>query len=168
MTPPAPLAEVVSDTTPISNLIRIQELPLLGRIFGRVAVPVQVAEEMDQGRHVLGAWREAPGAESLVVETPLDGPFLRQLLLRLDPGEAGAIALAVQRGAFVLMDERPGRKVAAAHGLRFLGTLGVLVEAKRRGYLGELRPSFDALERANFHMGAALRARVLREAGEVE
>lgn len=158
--------EVVSNTTPISNLIRIQQLPLLGRVFGRVVVPVQVAEEMDRGKHVLGSWRQAPGAEHLVVEAPLDGPFLRQLLLLLDAGEAGAIALAVERGAFLLMDERAGRNVAAAHRLGFLGTLGILVEAKRRGHLAEVRPLIDALERERFWVGAALRARVLREAGE--
>jgi predicted nucleic acid-binding protein len=161
-------AEVVSNTTPVSNLIRIQQLPLLGRVFGRVAVPVQVAEELDRGKHVLGPWRDAPGAEHLVVEAPLDGPFLRQLLLLLDAGEAGAIALAVERGAFLLMDERAGRNVAAAHRLGFLGTLGILVEAKRHGYLAEVRPSIDALEREGFWVGAALRARVLRETGEAE
>lgn len=164
--PVAGVGRTVSNTTPVSNLIRIQQLPLLGRLFGQVAIPVQVAEELDQGKHVLGAWRDAPGADGLVVESPLDGPFLRQLLLQLDAGEAGAIALAVERGAVLLMDELAGRRVAAAHRLPFVGTLGVLVEAKRRGFLAEVRPSMDALERTSFWISTALRARVLREAGE--
>ena len=103
-----------------------------------------------------------------MVEHPLDGPFLRQLALQIDAGEAAAIALAVERGALLLIDELAGRKVAAAHRLRFVGTLGILVEAKRRGYLTELRPSIDALERESFWISATLRARVLREAGERE
>lgn len=66
---------------------------------------------------MLGAWRQAPGAAALVVETPLDGAFLRQLAAQLDAGEAGAIALAVERGAsLLLMDELDGRKVARRHG----------------------------------------------------
>jgi predicted nucleic acid-binding protein len=157
---------VVSNTTPISNLIKIRQLPLLARLFGRVVIPVQVAVELDQGEPVLGPWRQVPGADCIEVESPLDGPFLRQLALHLDAGEAGAIALAVERGAFLLIDEVAGRKVAAAHRLRVAGTLGVLVEAKRCGHLAEVRPTIDALEQARFRIGAALRARVLREVGE--
>jgi predicted nucleic acid-binding protein len=45
---------VVSNTTPISNLIRIQQLSLLQKIFERVVIPLQVAEELARGKHVLG------------------------------------------------------------------------------------------------------------------
>jgi uncharacterized protein len=68
---------VVSNTTPVSNLIRIQQLNLLEQLFGNVVIPDQVAEEMEAGKHVLGPWRQAPGADALIVKAPLDGPFLR-------------------------------------------------------------------------------------------
>lgn len=158
---------VISNTTPISNLIRIQQLPLLARLFGEVVVPTQVEAELERGEHVLGRWRQAPGASCIVVEAPLDGPFLRQLLVRLDAGEAAAIALAVERQApLLLMDELEGRRVAAYHGVKIAGTLGILLEAKRRGAVDRVRPLVDALERSNFRISAALRARVLADAGE--
>ena len=90
---------VVSNTTPVSNFIRIRRLDLLGQVFGNIAIPTHVADELDRGEHVLGNWRAAPGVESLFVVAPSDGPFLRQLELQLDSGEAGAIALAVEHGA---------------------------------------------------------------------
>ena len=118
---------------------------------------------------MLGAWRDVAGADALVVEAPLDGPFLRQLLVQLDEGEAAAIALAVERKApLLLMDEIDGRKVARRHGLRITGTLGLLLEGKRAGHLGEVRSWIDALDRAGFHIGAALREQVLAAAGEID
>ncbi len=160
-------ALVVSNTTPVSNLIRIGQLPLLERLFGRVLIPEQVAEELEQGKHILGDYREAPGAAALITEVPLDGPLLRQLAMRLDEGEARAIALALAwRASLVLMDELAGRKVAAYHGLRCVGTLGVLLEAKRQGHVEQLGPLVEALERASFRMSAELKAYVLRVAGE--
>jgi predicted nucleic acid-binding protein len=160
---------VVTNNTPVSNLLRIAQLPLLGLLYGRVLVPMQVADELDRGRHVLGAWREAPGAEILDVMSPLDGPFLRQLLGQMDAGESGAIALALERGAsMLLMDELTGRKAARRHGLRVLGTLGVLLDAKRAGHLGEVRPWIEALAREGFHIGAAVKQRVLAAAGEAD
>jgi predicted nucleic acid-binding protein len=159
---------VVTNNTPVSNLIRIGQLPLLGRVFGRVLVPQQVADELDRGRHVLGAFRDVAGAEALIVETPTDGAFLRQLRASLDAGEAAAIALAVERNAaLLLMDEVDGRKVARQHGLRRMGTLGLLLEAKREGHLDEVRPWIDALDRVGFHIGVALRHEVLTAAGEI-
>lgn len=158
---------VVTNNTPVSSLIRIHQLPLLGLLFGRVLIPQQVVDELDRGQHVLGAWRDAPGADALVVAEPLDGPFLRQLLVQLDAGEAAAVALSVERGAsLLLMDEREGRKVARRHGLRLAGTLGILLEAKQQGHLAAVKPWIEALDREGFHLGDVLRAHVLAVAGE--
>ena len=157
---------VVSNTTPVSNFLRLGRLGLLGQAFGKIAIPTQVAEELDRGEHVLGKWRDAAGAEGLVVVAPNDGPFLRQLLLQLDAGEAGAIALAVEHSALLLMDELAGRKVAVHHRLQLTGTLGVLTDAKRRGHVPAVRPLLDALANEGYHVSSALRTRVLRDAGE--
>lgn len=166
-TAPTPVV-VVSNTTPISNLIRIGRLPLLSAIFGPVAIPAHVAEELGRGEHVLGRWRDAPGADGLFVVAPQADPFLRQLMLDLDPGEAAAIALAVQHRALLLIDEVAGRRIAAHHGVKLTGTLGVLAEAKRLGHVPAVRPLLDALRDASFHLSGALRDRVLREAGEAD
>jgi uncharacterized protein len=103
----------------------------------------------------------------LEVERPLEGPFLRQLRLRLDEGEAAAIALAVERGAsLLLMDEIDGRRAAQHHGPKIAGTLGILLEAKRQAHVTELRPLVDDLERVGFRMSTSLKEHVLSMAGE--
>lgn len=161
------MARVVSNTTPISNLLRIQQLPLLQKLFERVLIPGQVATELSRGQSILGDWQQAAGADVLSVVEIKMSPFLHQLEARLDAGEAAAIALANERGAdLLLMDEVEGRQVAAYHGLRVVGTLGILIEAKRIGLIDTVAPLVDQLERAHFRISPALRQHVLRIAGE--
>ena len=56
--------------------------------------------------------------------------------LKLDPGEAAAIALAEELKAdWILLDERKGPRTAASRGLRVAGTLGIIEEAGAKGLL---------------------------------
>ena len=161
------MSVVVSNTTPISNLLRIGQLPLLQRVFGQILIPSQVAAELTRGQPVLGTWQDAPGAESILVVEVKTSPFLHQLESRLDAGESAAIALANERCATLcLMDEVEGRQVAAYHGLRVVGTLGILLEAKRLGHVGTVSPLLLQLEQAHFRINPTLRQHVLGLAGE--
>ncbi len=73
---------------------------------------------------------------------------MKALQEKLDRGEAEAIALALEIAAgLLLMDERRGRNEAKRFGIRFVGTLGVLIEAKARGLFPEVRPVVDELGR---------------------
>jgi predicted nucleic acid-binding protein len=93
---------------------------------------------------------------------------VRRLQSELDPGEAAAIALALEVDAdMILADERKGRKKAAEMGLEVVGLLGVISEAKRRRLIPACRPMLDALERdARFWISRRLRDRFLAIAGE--
>ena len=92
------------------------------------------------------------------------------LKMELDEGEAEAIALAREVEAdVVLLDERDARRAAKHLGLRVLGTVGILVWAKRGGKITSLRENLDKLKSiAKFRMSQSLYERVLGEAGEQE
>jgi uncharacterized protein len=87
---------------------------------------------------------------------------------RLDLGETQALALALElRADVVLLDERLGRRVAHALGLRVTGLLGALILAKRRGHIDAVRPIIDDLRtRAGCWFDEALVADVCAAAGE--
>ncbi len=68
----------------------------------------------------------------------------------------------------VLLDERPARRLATAMGLPVLGTLGILLLAKRKGFIPQIRSSLAALAEHDFRIAPTLLARVLAEADEIE
>lgn len=67
----------------------------------------------------------------------------------LDRGELESIALAITQQALLLIDEEAGRRVARSVGLRVRGSLGVLLDAYRRGLIDadQLRFNFAEVER---------------------
>jgi len=158
----------VCNTSPISSLIQINQLPLLARQFREVLIPPEVAVELDDGAEFLGDWRTTAGAQTLVTRAVGDRALLRDLLASLHPGEAAAIALAAQTsGAILIMDESDGRRAATRIGLRFTGTVGLLVTAKRRGDIPMLAPLLEQLRtKAKFWITNDVVRRALQLAGE--
>lgn len=151
---------VVSDTSPIMNLIAIGQAGLLPALFGDIILPPEVEREL---RRTHGA---LPGF--LVVRFPTDVAEVQRLAATLDQGEAEAITLAVEIHADrLLMDEKRGRAVATQAGLRVIGLLGVLVAARKRGLLPSVRIAIQELEeKTTFYLSAELKAEVFQAAGE--
>ena len=69
----------------------------------------------------------------------------------------------------MLIDESLGRRVAARLGLKTTGVLALLVRAKANGHVPEVAPLLDQLNATiNSRIAPALRARVLRDAHEID
>lgn len=104
----------------------------------------------------------------LIVASAADQNRVQELRADLDPGEAEAIVLAIERRAgLLLVDERRGRRTATAAGLRVIGLLGVVARAKRAGLIDPGKPVLDDLIHiARFWVGHDLYAAVLAELGE--
>ena len=67
----------------------------------------------------------------------------------------------------LILDDLLARQVAGILGLNLVGTLGVLLEARHKAVLPEIKPCLDELvDLAGFRLSEELYARVLREAGE--
>ena len=65
-----------------------------------------------------------------------------------------------------ILDERAGRSCAIKLGLEPLGTLGILVQAKREDFLPAVRPCISDLLAAGYHLHEALIRIVLDKVGE--
>ena len=72
---------------------------------------------------------------------------------KLDPGEESVLAVALQNpGSEVVIDDIPGRRCAVAHGIPLLGTLGVIILAKRIGKIVAARPVIAELRRVGLYV----------------
>jgi uncharacterized protein len=66
----------------------------------------------------------------------------------------------------VLLDEELGRRIASELGLPVVGTLALLLRAKRQGMLAAVGPVLDAMAAQGRYVSDRLRRDVLRAAGE--
>jgi len=159
---------VVSNTSPIVNLAAIGQLDLLRLLYGKVAIPQAVYNEIVvTGTGQPGA-TEVETFDWIEIKQATNQAAVASLKLELDEGEAEAIALALELKAdLLLLDERKGRMTASRLGLKFIGLLGVLMEAKHKGLILAIRPIMDDLiGKAGFWISQKLYDHVLQAAGE--
>jgi predicted nucleic acid-binding protein len=143
---------VVSDNSALSGLAELGRLDLLQRLFARVSIPAAVLAECRAAGapEALRSWAAdlpewidlEPDPEVLLPETD-----------SLGAGEASAISLAwLHRGdALLVLDERRGRRIADALGLRKTGLLGMLGQAAALGWL-DFEVETNALRATGFHL----------------
>lgn len=145
---------VITDSACLIALERIGQLELLPALFEPVLAPPEVQREFGSPL----SW--------LQVQAPSDSNLLAALHLLVDSGEAEAIALAMELELPIVLDDLHARAVARRLGVKILGTLALLVRAKRAGLLPFIKPVVDELTAAGFRIGEALRQEALRLAGE--
>jgi predicted nucleic acid-binding protein len=159
---------VVSNTSPLTNLAAIGQFDLLHHLYARLYIAEGVWDEPNaQGKRWPG--RDEVAAADWIERHAVQNQALITALRRdLDRGEAETIALALELGAdLVLLDEKEGRHAAQRLGLRVVGVVGVLLEAKANGALDVLRPHLDALRQtAGFYLSESLYRRALELMGE--
>jgi hypothetical protein len=156
---------IVSDASPIIALAMCDKLDLLDKLFDRVCVPKAVFDELDipdkpKARDII-EW-----ARDKVI--PIKNPsVITTLSMNLDPGESEALALYWETNAdFLLIDEKRGRIIAHKKGVRIIGTMGVLLWAKQKGFLPAIKPILDLLMQTDFRVSDILYQQILKRAGE--
>ncbi|MDB9458771.1 DUF3368 domain-containing protein [Dolichospermum circinale CS-1225] len=158
---------IVSDTTPISELAKVDHLNLLPKLFGKVVIPQGVFDELQVGEHP--AAKLVQNLSWLEVVTVDNQQLVRELQqsFKLDLGESEAIALAEEISASgLLIDERAARKVAMARKLPLIGTVGILLLAKRRGLLDSVKDVLDEMQEQGMRISDRLYVQVLTLAQE--
>lgn len=126
-------------------------------------------------REVVETGADRPGAQKvasaswLVVEEVADRSLVSALRIKLDEGEAEAIALFCQQPVeALLLDEKNARRIARRMGLPLLGTVGVLIWAKQNGLIPILKEQLDELQfRGKFRLSRLVYQEALRRVGEI-
>jgi uncharacterized protein len=156
---------LVADTSPLLALARLNCLTLLGQLFSSVCVTQSVISE---------CLAKPESSDSLRIKEALadgrlitvDDPVVRSSLKHLDAGEMSALEYALRESATILIDERAGRLAAKAHHLTVVGTLGILLLAKQKGFLPLIKPTIYELKSSGYFISENLIAYVLELANE--
>ena len=139
---------VVSNTTPLSTLARVDALEWIPMRWGCVAVPAAVWRELGFLRDEAALRRlHAARSHGWIQVVPVsDVAEVGRFLETLDEGEAETLVLAAELDApLVWMDEAAGRKAALQESRKVTGTAGMVAWAKRHGHIPTVRPWLERL-----------------------
>jgi len=157
----------VVDASPLIFLAKLERLDLLRQAAGSVCLPQAVADEI-RAKPDMATQLLEQALQTWIEVRVVDNRMAVDLLLaELDLGEAEVIVLAkILNAKYVVMDDLDARRFARRVGLRPIGTLGLLLAARLRGEIPSLQAEIQRLEKFGFRVSSALKAQILRAAGE--
>ena len=155
---------VVSDAGPLISLGRLDLLSLLPALFGTVEVPQQVLVECLVRPEQADTQRVMAALDAGWIQVCVTVAIAEPAALGI--GERAAIGRALEIGAGLLADDFAARTYALSQGLAVIGTLGVLVMAKRSGRLSSIAPLIERLRAGGQRLSHAAVAAALAAAGE--
>lgn len=147
---------IISDTSSLIVLSNIGELELLYRLYGQITTTIDIATEYGES---LPEWIE--------IADVADKSKQQVLQLQIDKGEASAIALALEMpGSIIILDDNKARKIAGQLGLKYTGTIGIIVQAKLRGFIPSIKPIVTKIRQTNFRLSLEMELHALKLANE--
>jgi hypothetical protein len=157
---------IICDASPLILLSKVGYLQLIKELSNEVWIPETVWNEVvntEPDRPEVAAIRAMFESNVCQADKALESAYR----LQVDAGEASALALIAKNPqACLLMDDARGRKVAAINGFRCIGTLGVLVRARKAGKIPALGSIFEELKSKGFYIDEKLIIKALKSAGE--
>ena len=156
----------VINASPLIFLARGGHIDLLRHFARRLLIPEPVAMEI-LVRGVDDATVKAIKASKWMEVVP--SPPVPDLIQGwgLGKGESSVLAIAMQNpGMEAIMDDLAGRRCAAVLNIPVRGTLGIILVAKQRGVISEVRPVMESLVREGMYLSRRIVDEILGLAGE--
>ena len=162
---------VISNSSPLIWLAKIDKLSLLKTLFGEVIIPKKVCTETTSG--------ESP--DSILIREAVEDGWIKvseeetkeaQELVQVSGihlGEAEAILLARRTGLDLIIDEREASATAQVFGVRPIGTVAVLLLALATNRLtfSEFKDCLDLLITTGFWLTVDVYRKALKEAESI-
>lgn len=155
---------LVADASALIALATCDGLEWLNAIYGEVLVPELVFKEV--------AFADKPQAKRLHAYLQgkvrsVDMSDFVFLDAYADAGETQAMLLyKMVRADLLLIDDKRGRKVAQINQIRTIGSLGVLIQAKKAGLISHVKPRLEQIAQSQIYLSADLIGAVLAMSGE--
>ena len=147
---------IISDTSCFIILSKIGQLALLQQIFGNIVTTPEIAAEFGE---VLPEWVEIISVKDEYKQHLLE--------IQVDKGEASAMALALEtENTVLIIDDYKARKLAKQLNINYIGTVKILILAKQRGIIPEIKPLLEKIKATNFRISVELELQALLEANE--
>jgi len=148
---------IISDTSCLILLEKLDEIQLLQKLFGEVTITSEIADEFG---NPLPGW--------IKINNATDNNYQSMLESFVDKGEASAIALAVEQpDCLLILDDLKARKLAKELKINYSGTLGILVEGKLSGHINSMKIVLEKIKKTNYRITSSLEKKILSRSGEI-
>ena len=147
---------IISDTSCFITLSNIGELNLLQLLYKQIVTTEEIAKEFGES---LPDWVEVVSVCDKIKQELLE--------MQVDKGEASAIALALEsENPFLIIDDSKARKLANSLKINHTGTIGIIIAAKQKGIIENIKPILEKIKASNFRISAYLERQALLQAEE--
>ena len=155
---------IIADSSALISLAVCQKLSVLDQLYGEVKVLKAVFSEVTQAgkpqSEILRSYLHDKVSDIDLSEWMFD-------FGELGRGELEAIALFKKLHAdLLLLDDKKARKIAELNEIPIIGSLGVLLFAKKKGLIELVKPSIENLQASGIHISKSLIQRILLLAKE--
>ena len=148
---------VITDTSCLIVLSKIGALEVLNKLYKRVVVSKEIAEEFGE---ILPNFIE-------ILEVK-NKNYQRILENILDKGESSAIALAFElENVLLVLDDLKARKEAQKMGFKITGSLGILFSAKEKNIISSLKEYLNKLQETDFRISENIIFELLKRCNEL-
>lgn len=159
---------VIINSTPIIALASIDKLFLLKELYKEVYIPRAVSEEVFAKEGSKAQIELARAREWIQIRQIEDNKSKRFFRVQLHDGEVEVMILGKELEADLLViDDYIAREYAKYLDFKVTGTLGVILKAKEKGIIENVKPLIDALIQNGIYIGNEIYEDVLNSAGEL-
>lgn len=157
--------EWVLDASPYILFARIGRLDILRGLAAVIVIPKAVIGEVRAGMAIDPSAQAAlewgaPFASHDVVLPP------SVISWDLGAGESQVVAQCVETDKWAVLDDRMGRRCATAHNVPVIGSLGIILRAKRFGLIDLARPWIEMMISHGIYVAENVVRDVLAAVGE--
>jgi predicted nucleic acid-binding protein len=158
---------VVVNTTPLIALSYLGRLDLLKTLYGKIVIPDAVYRELSVKEDSVCKRFVDESLDWICIKKIKNEMARAMYKTQLHEGEVEVMILAQEINAdVVVIDDANAKKHAKYLGLPVTGTLGVLIKAKREGYLSEIKPLLQQLLENNIYISDKIIDLCLKQVGE--
>jgi len=130
---------IISDTSCLIILSKINKLSILNEIFKKIVIPKGVYEEYQE---------KLP--EFIQIIHVKNEKLIKLASAFLDKGEAEVALEHDAQG--VILDDKKGRKTAVKLGLKVIGTLGIIDLAQQKGIIEDKSLIIEEIKKKGFYI----------------
>ena len=161
------MRKVVVNTTPLIALSHVNQLDVLKRLYGEIIIPEAVYRELSIKIESICKKAVDNSLEWIRIKSINNEKAKAMYKTQLHAGEVEVMILSKEIAAdVVIIDDGNAKKHAKYLGLPVTGTLGVLIKAKREGYINELKPIFSQMVEKGIYISQSLMESCLKQVGE--